>query len=364
MKKSTKNHNSNERILNLVLLLVIVISFGASCKKEKNIIETIQLSRITYLNVPTEYDVVEIRFLNELLGFALCEENSIEKGTNESHIELYKTTNGGATWSKEDLPVTTGTRIRGFEMQSESSGGIMIDNYFYHKSPMNIGSEWQLIYENNFPLIISSIAKTTDNILCFTKDRSVDLVTEIYEWVENTPNYNLIGEFSRGFSDLDGGVIIDSTYYFYEEFQSESDSMIAIQLPSLTKKFHPHMGSFSYNNRIGHNFDIQNGYTLISNIYGEVALYYPKGISNVLTGNEYEYYFHHQLPYYGVRFIDDFAVAVGNKTIASNHTGPWKEVFKENKTNYKECFLDVLRRNQTSIFVSGTNGTCAIIEFI
>jgi hypothetical protein len=298
----------------LALLLI-------SC--EKKIIEIIPVLQVEQdLSIPDAGDIKYFAFPTADIGYA-ADENSI-----------YKTTNGGQTWSK--LTVGNGSTCIGLEFFDTERGMCLIGDLVYVTA--NGGASWTIKTSGDF------IGQTTDGI-----------------GVTGSCNYyscTLQVTTNKGTSFQQAGTCPLS-----------GDPVMA--KVAGTKLYLA--GSMEHDELFGR--DISTGENLHLYLQGVTAYDEPSDIFqneslSIIVGNRGQIlegydrhkrtYYGHKYQYYSVDGYHNMAVAVGQRTISVNHSfngeDKWSELLDTEGNSFKQTFYKIKFIDQTSFYISGENG--------
>ncbi|TNF49075.1 MAG: hypothetical protein EP305_03810 [Bacteroidetes bacterium] len=327
------------------LLLLPVIGFlFSSCDKDKEIIETVLISTVEVRNLPVAWDVVAFDMADDQVGFAVCLED--RDATWQTQIKVYRTENGGKTWTLEDFPITTCERVHGIAIQDIDNGGILVDNILYHLSS---GIGWSTVNEGFWPLNVTAVGKSDDNILYFTVEKGMVPYSRLFKWPMNDPAYTELPEYYDNHIQVYKGFMFGNTMYLIDSDDNYIvNNQLSVDVTNSTSQEYTHYLSYW-----DYAFDL---------VVTDDDIY-TCSVDGGISGTIEDYYNYHGMDYYGICDLKPGVLAVGERSISTNWSGEWKEVLTQDRTGFLETFLDVQTRNNRSIYVSGEKGVFYKLSF-
>ena len=120
-----------------LFLTIICILFCAACEKDKSILPTIKINKIS---LPVSSTVTKLAFINSTVGYAVCNDGV-----------LLKTTDAGNSWFLH--PTFSSTyNLTDIQFPSSTTGYILGSGYLYKTT--NAGVSWHLVGANIYPEVI------------------------------------------------------------------------------------------------------------------------------------------------------------------------------------------------------------------
>lgn len=316
-------------IKNKILFLLIFVLFITSC--EKKYVEVVPVIEILQdISIPNANSIKYFTFINDQVGYASDTSN------------IYKTVNGGSTWTKLSLPII-GAVCSGVEFFDPLNGLAIINNGLY--STVDGGTTW-----NPKGNAANFIGITESGLGIYVRDNGINC--SVYKSMNKGSTFSLIGTL-----DLDGtftdAVLTDSRIialsdevnYYHRAYGMDVNSNTNFTIGFGGLIFNDHINDVYLNNTIGAAAGIKGN---IMEISGTVA--YSRDSYN------------HTYPYYSIDGYGDFIVAVGYHTITSNmqltedQETVWNEVLDTNGNGFEQTFYKIKFINSSSFYLSGSKG--------
>lgn len=326
-----------------VIALGILTLFG--CKKEAGIIEyRIGVTKIDY-SIPTDYDIVEFSVVTENLCFAIGKEND--------NYQIFKTTNGGTTWSELTGPVSSpqwDLEIQSIVFFDDNNGAIALNNKAYRT--YDGGQTWTTIGTsdytgNNYVHDFCFVGKNEAGEMVIAESNGNSWYdNHIYTSVPSSTNYNLVSHFQHSgirpdYCSYSNGRL----HYITRNFNFWDEKIYVYDFNSGI------LETLNVNSAIPLDVKYANGRTVFARETGKI---------NFHNGNSQEwnvdYYNFHDEDYPSIEFIDDFFIAVANRSITVNYNGVWEEVINIGGTGHTENFMKVQKINNDNVYISGEAG--------
>jgi hypothetical protein len=305
-------------------------------KKEPQIFYTILQTED--ISIPSNYTVRCLDFFNEDIIYALCYDQ--ESTWMNVPIQLFKTSNGGQSWTELQLPQSANSTIQGLAVLGDGDFGIVCNNRLFRT--IDDGASWV----NGFDVFC--IGKTPENSLVFAEHvNSFGSTVRILECEAGSTDFTLISSLNYNitFSDFIGGSLQDGVFHFYRA-QEWSDQQI-----------------------FGYDFANNEDYTVSFN---STAYNYPRYLithdysSVYLTADGHIYTMDGKIDHYpgenistsfesGAR-IKDYYVAVSRDFISTNFKGYWQELRNPDKEFLSDRYCWITPINDTYFYLGGENG--------
>jgi len=123
---------------NIFLCLIIIgLLFCSACEKDKSILPTI---KITKISLPLTSTVTKLAFINSTIGYAVCND-----------AKLLKTTDAGNSWFLHPTFLSDYS-LTDIQFPSPLIGYILGSGYLYKTT--DAGVSWQLVGANIYPEVI------------------------------------------------------------------------------------------------------------------------------------------------------------------------------------------------------------------
>ena len=314
--------------INKTLIFVLAISFFlSSCKKK--IIETIPVIEYENISLNDGGDVKAFSFPSLSVGYAA--------GNN-----LYKTTDGGQSWSKLNF---TGI-VKNIEFVNENVGFCTSGGYLY--KTIDGGQTWASNVSADYVAISQSgqivVAKETTFI------GNIKVSNNSGSTFNTVQTLSLDGHLIglRVFGDI--AYINDDKSYVDDVISgvnlADSNKIVRLNTKATAEE---NPKDIYYKNGSG---AAVGGKGLISNSSGSGNPYYIAAFDRSYYGHTYQYY--------SIDGYNGLMVAVGYHTIASNidikNDERWNEVFDKDRNGFEQTFFRVRFFNSNTFFISGNNG--------
>lgn len=323
------------RIKHLLLITCLVFLCSSCVKKILDVIPVIEVER--NMSIPGAKDIKYFSFPSSQVGYAASDTSFI-----------YKTTDGGNTWTTTHI--VDGKKCRGLEFFDELTGVCLMGKSLYRTD--DGGQTWSPKGSADF------IGKTDDG-------KGVSIywgynTCSFYVSTNKGQNFLLVGSIEIS-GDFTSARLVDSrVIVFYKDVY--------------------------LNHRI-EGFDIENGNTFTIKadhmVYSEHLndIYLSKeetgvavGSEGIIMDNPFTEYNDllmgsnnlHLYTYYSVDGYGDLAVAVGEKTIATNlylgNDKRWNDVFYVSGNGFDNTFYKIRFIDQARFYLSGSNGYLVIAK--
>ena len=325
--------------------LLLSLLFLGSCKKDAGVIDS--RTGVTKINrfIPTDYSIQEFSVVDENLIFAM--------GVKYSQLKLFKTTDGGVNWSEMSIPAIldpNNMTLQSIVFFDADNGMIVVNNRAYRTydggqtwggyiqllPPPGSSYSYQFIFagklaNGDFFLVESTGSWWAENRMFTSQPYAL--------------GYTQINSYTHDFTRFDYGHLCNGKFiYLVRDFNDWDNKLYVFDLAtSLTDTL-----------------EIQ-GYIPRDAYYadGKYTLVRETGKINVYDSYaEEDYYNFHEEDYHSIERIDDYYVAVANKSITTNYSGQWKEVQGADGLGHAEFFRKVQKvENSKYFYISGDNGT-------
>lgn len=322
----------------LCCVLIVIIS---GCKHKRETIENRIIVTKTQLSLPTDYDIVAFDTYSEQDIFAI--------GHDGYFIQLFKSSNGGQTWTMLTDPIDYSS---GYIQNVQSAVYMTANNLAFVANDRlyrsyDGGASWYMAEISWLPMITSFATKWNDKLLVFENHGTGD--NNIYTSSYSSNTYTTIGQMSSHFmyfdkSHLNGDVVTlmsyDNDFYY--------DQMYAYDLSTQSEFTVPVFGT-AYNRPIDAIHFSGKGTFFVR---GSGLLTFEPGNS----GAEPWYYNYHEEAYTSGETMGDYLIAVGSKTISTNYSGQWQEALNVDGTGQQDTLFMVKKASSSQFFVSGKHG--------
>lgn len=328
----------NSVILFLTVSLVVLSGFYG-CNKPLKINEEADLVKVQKFKVPTDYNVAVIDFVNENVGFVMCVRNS--GNYNPGTHQVFKTTNGGVTWTNMNFPYT----------DQEFRGMVALDED-------NILVAWKntIVKYQNGTWSFTGLSETVKSV---GRDGSIGYMiidqtmvnkSKLYRWNTASATWTNMGEFFDGHENITCGRLCDSMYYFYLNDATWEDDYIRLNINTMVVDS-VHFSDYGYSQ-----FEVVGRGNDMAYCLGDGKIAYThKGIEG--------YYNYHELDYYSIDYVGDRIVAVGNRTVSVFDKNEWREALTQDKESINAPLYCVRAKNENACYAGGADGSFYLIEF-
>ena len=326
----------SKRTVSMACFLPLVLFF-TGCKKQ--IIEVIPAIGYESISVASQHDVVEISFPGVNTGYIGCQTETERTFENEFENAYYKTTNGGKTWVELTVPGGSNVEVRNVCFPNDSMGLIVNGkNICFTK---NGGSTWSVVSDDG----ICADIDASGNLYYTERSGLWNVLIFKYNFTYNIFTYYATLYVEE--SNKTGGRICGS--YLYILTTNDYDNGFIHGYNLVTKTVDDiGFGSLSSGEDIMDIVSAGESFAIAAKRGNIIA----KGINDTYG----QVYLQHHYDYYSVDCNNDYFVAVGNKTISSNVTGEWQEVFDLNGDGFSHTFYTVRFCSDKEFYIGGNNG--------
>lgn len=284
--------------------------------------EEVDIDNVKKYKIPTEYNVSVIDFVSEMVGYAMCVRNS--GNWNPGTHQVFKTTDGGVTWTNLNFPYT----------DQDFRGMVALDEE-------NVLIAWKntIVKYNNGTWSFTGLSETVKSVGrngstgYLVIDQPMVNKSKLYRWNTASSTWTNMGEFYDGHENIMAGRLCDSMYYFYLADPTWENEYIRLNINTMVVDS-VHFYDYGWNGKfevVGRGDD----YAYCMN-YGKIAY----------THNRTEgYYNYHILDYYSIDYVGDRIVAVGNNTVSIFENDVWREAITQDKESIKESLYCVRAKN-------------------
>lgn len=327
----------------LFVLIATALTFS-SCNKDVGIVEKVFTVSKIDRSINTDYDIVEFSVVNENLIFAF--------GVSNGDIKIFKTTNGGVSWSEINKPNAsyTSLTVHSIVFFDENNGVVVFNEKAYRT--YNGGQSWSSISatipgSGNYAYNFIFAGKNENNELILAESTSNSWYDDhIFISDPTSTSYTMVGTINH---DGDGYDFCHYSHgkllYITRDFNYFDDELYSFDLTTSVR-------------------DTINLYGIIVNdaMYAENRYVFAgetgKVFFNNVSTNEWntDYYNYHDNDYYSIEEIDSYFVAVANRSISSNYHGRWQEAINYDGSGHTEHFRKVQKIDNTHFYVSGNDG--------
>lgn len=328
---------------NLISILIPAALFLTSCNKDAGVIEKFPAVTKIDRSINTSYDIVEFSIVSEDIIFAA--------GKDEDSFKLFKTLNGGLTWTEMTNPTSGSTdqNVQSIEFFDELNGVFVYNNKAYRT--YDGGASWTTIevtYNSDFCNEFIFAGKTEDNKLLLA------------EWSQGYLHDNHIYTSDPSSTVYSyKGAVIGGPYFF--DYAHYHDGKLLYFSHSNFNSWEYKVYQYDMNTA---NIDVLQDYQEIVNdglcVNGKTIFARQHGKIEVYESENYEAnvesYKYHIYDYHSIDLIDNYFVAVANKSISSNKMGVWQEFYNTDRTSHTEHFYKVKKFDNASFYISGADG--------
>lgn len=324
-----------------LFLLFAVIS---SCHKEAEVIENlISVTKIDR-SIPTDFDIVEFSVVNENLCFAI--------GQKGVFFKIFKTSNGGISWSELNNPASNAQpdlNIQSIVFFDEDNGVIVLRNKGYRT--FDGGQTWSNVLANDYTgnnavLTFAFAGKNEANELILAETNPSSWYhNHIYTGPSNSPIYNIVTHYPHQSDQHDYGNYSNGRLHLYERGGGSSNNIYVYDFTSGV------LETISYNGAGVMDLNYANGRIVLARQYGKINFYQG-------TSQEWnvDYYNYHEENYNSIERVNDYYIAVANKSITTNFSGRWEEAINADGSGHLENFLKIQKIDTENVYISGAEG--------
>jgi hypothetical protein len=308
--------------------LTISLLFSACKKKYLDAVPVIEI--LQDISIPNANSIKHFVFTNDQIGYA------------SDSTSIYKTINGGSTWTKLTLP-TLGAVCSGLEFFDSLRGMTILNQMLY--TTIDGGETW-----NTNANSADFIGISESGVGIYLRDNGMDC--SVFKTTNKGSSFSFLGTIS-----LDGSysnaALSDNRVMAWSDEVGDNDRAYGIDLTNNTNFFIA-FGNLIYLDQINSIY-LSDGGGAAAGIRGNI-----REVDGNLAVSRNAY--NHTYPYYCIDGYNDLIVAVGYHTITTNmiltenQEKAWSEVFDSNGNGFDQTFYKIKFINSTSFYLSGSKG--------
>ncbi|MCJ8292382.1 MAG: hypothetical protein HRT58_20735 [Crocinitomicaceae bacterium] len=316
-----------------------------ACRKEAGVIETIFGVTKIDRSISTDYDIVEFSVVTEDICFAIGQDNDFFK--------IFKTTDGGITWNELNNPSLSSQwdlEIQSIVFFDENNGVVVLKNKAYRT--YDGGQSWTIVGTsdytgNNYVNEFMFAGKNESNELVLAESNGNSWYdNHIFTSSASGTSYNLITHFDHNGDDYDYGSYSNGKLHYITRNFNFWEGRIYVYDFNLGT-----METLHVNGAKPMDVKFANGRTVLARESGKINFH--NGTSQEWNVDAYNF---HSEDYFSIELIDDFYIAVANKSITTNYSGIWEEALTNKGTGHTENFMKVQKIDTKSVYISGEDG--------